>query len=132
MTETPDPLPVMEHEEIDRGKATRPWTLNEVTVNDLDHIDGIHGTVDTLHVPWRAQEPIDEVHVLFTVDPRVVERRYEGVGDVAARVAATVETDPRLAEYVDFERLTPTAVAAQIDDGRTRVRVSWSVSGGEQ
>lgn len=114
-------------ERIERGEATRPWSLDEMTVRDIEQTDALHRRLDTVYVPWGAQEPVDDVTAVFTVDHRVLDRGEQSLAEAVTRVAEVIEGDPRLDDYVIFDKLTARAEAAEIDEGRTRVRLRWTV-----
>lgn len=131
MTEESD-IPIEEVDRIERGKATRPWRLNETTVRDISRMSALHRDIDTAFVPWRAQEPVDEAEVLFTVDSRIVDTREDvTLEGVIEEVVEHVENDSNTSEYIVWEHIEPAAEVASIDESRSRVRVRWGVPGGD-
>jgi len=121
-----DTVEVERADSIGRGAATRPWRMNEVTINEIASIHGMHRRLDSVYVPWAAQDPIDRVVALFTIDERILDRRGRELGDLVGEVASIVETDPRLEQYVLWEHIEPRAVAASIDDSHTRIKIEWA------
>lgn len=126
------PIPMTESDRIERGKATRPWSLNEMTIQEINReVPGLHRRIDTVYVPWRVQEPVDNVEVLFTIDERVLDRRDTTLAEAATKVADIIADDSRLEEYVVWEHIEPSGIGVPIDDSRTRVKIEWSVGGEE-
>lgn len=132
MTESDSAVRTETVERIERGAATQPWRFDETTARELDGVTGLRGTLDSVFVPWDAEDIVDEAEVLFTIDRGVLRRRELDVTDVIERAVEIVESDRRVAERVVWDQIEPTATIAEIDDLSTRVRIHWDIPGGDE